>query len=239
MRRIAFIALASLLTTAASAAGDATAPAAPPPAGAATATTTPAKAGQPSTLHFDINGLAAPISGRLPESLQLTAPRDVRVNLKAIAKRCSNESAKLNECPAASLIGKGQLVVEVIQQDKGSRQVSIPLTVYLHSSNKILAEARVLGWQVVPGTLSRHGGLVITFDPLPAGPPFAGVSYALNRITMNLGATRVLKKGKRRTKLTMIRNPSRCSGSWLSSLALTFRDGTTTQQIPTPIRCSK
>ena len=98
MRRIALIAVASLLAAAPSAAADAT----------ATATATPAKPGQPSTLHFDINGLAAPISGRLPKTLQLTAPRGVRVNLKAIAKRCSNESAKLNECPAASLIGKGQ-----------------------------------------------------------------------------------------------------------------------------------
>ncbi|MGZ4232699.1 MAG: hypothetical protein ACXVVQ_14885 [Solirubrobacteraceae bacterium] len=239
MRRIALIALASLLTTASSAAGDATTPAAPPSAAAATATTTPTKPGKPSTLHFDIDGLAAPISGRLPRSLQLTAPPDVRVNLKAIAKRCSNESAKLNECPAASLIGKGKLVVEVIQQGKGSRQVSIPLTVYLHSSNKILAVARVLGWQVVPGTLSTHGGLVILFDPLPAGPPFAGVSYTLNRITMNLGGTRVLKKRKRRTKLTMLRNPATCGGSWPSSVALTFRDGTPTQQIPTPIGCSK
>jgi hypothetical protein len=227
MRRFALIAVASLLAAAPSAIAD------------ATTTASPAKAGQPSTLHFDINGVAAPISGRLPKALQLTAPRGVRVNLKAIAKRCSSESAKLNECPAASLIGKGQLVVEVIQQGKGMRQVSIPLTVYLHSSTRILAVARVLGWQVVPGTLSTRGGFVVSFDPLPAGPPFAGVSYTLNRIIISLGGTRVVKKGKRRTKLTLLRNPAKCSGSWNSSVALTFRDGSPTQQIPTPIGCSK
>jgi hypothetical protein len=221
--------VASLLAAAPSAAADAT----------ATATANPATAGQPFTLHFDINGLAAPISGRLPKALQLTAPSGVRVNLQAIAKRCSGESAKLNECPAGSQFGKGKLIVTVNQQGKGSRDVTIPLTVYLHSSNSILAVAEVLGWQVVPATLNTRNGLVVRFDPLPAGPPFAGVSYTLKRITMDLGATRVLKKGKRRTKLTLIRNPPTCSGSWLSSVALTFRDGSLTQQIPTPIPCLK
>lgn len=227
MHRIALIALASLLAAAPSAAAD------------ATATATPAKAGQPSTLHFDINGLAPPISGRLPKALQLSALPGFKVNLQAIAKRCSGESAKLNECPAGSQFGKGELTIGVTQQGNASRDVTIPLTVYLHSSNSILAVAEVLGWQVVPATLSTRNGLVVRFDPLPAGPPFAGVSYTLKRITIDLGASRVIKKGKRRTKVTLIRNPARCSGSWPSSVALTFRDGSPGQQIPTPMACSK
>ncbi len=234
MRRFALIAAASLLAAAPSVAADA-AEVAP----SAAATATPTKAGQPSTLRFDINGLAAPISGRLPKALQLNAPPGVRVNLQAVSKRCSEESAKLNECPAGSQFGKGKLIVTVSQQGKGSRDVSIPLTVYLHSRNSILAVAEVLGWQVVPATLNIRNGLVVRFDPLPAGPPFTGVSYTLKRITINLGASRIIKKGKRRTKVTLIRNPARCSGSWASSVALTFRDGTPTQQISTPIGCSR
>jgi hypothetical protein len=239
MHRIALIAVASLLAAGQSAAADGTATAAPPTGAAATATATPAKAGKPSTLRFDIDGLAAPFSGRLPQALQLTAPTGARVNLRAIAKRCSGESAKLNECPARSQLGKGKLIVTVNQQGKAPRDVTIPLTVYLNSRNRILAVAKVLGWQVVPATLNTRNGLVVRFDPLPAGPPFEGVSYTLKRITIDLGASRMIKKGKRKTKVTLIRNPASCSGSWLSSVALTFRDGTPTQQIPTPIGCSK
>lgn len=227
MHRVALIAVASLLAAAPSAAAD------------ASATATPAKAGQPSKLHFDINGLAAPISGRLPEALQLTAPVGVGVNLKAVSKRCSAESAKLNECPRDSQIGKGKLIIGVNVQGKAPREVSIPLTVYLHSSTSILAVAKVLGWQVVPATLSTRNGLVVRFDPLPAGPPFAGVSYTLERITIDFGASRTIKKHKRRTKVTLIRNPAGCSGSWTASVALTFRDGSPTQQIPTPMACTK
>jgi len=227
MYRIALVAVTSLLAAAPSAAAD------------ATATATPARAGQPSTLHFDINGLAPPISGRLPKSLQLSAPPGFKVNLNAIAQRCSEETAKLNECPRGTQFGKGKLIVGVTQQGKASRDVTIPLTVFLHSSNSLLAVAKVFGWQVVPATLNTRNGLLVRFDPLPAGPPFAGVSYTLKRITIDLGASRVIKKGKRRTKVTLLRNPSRCGGSWLSSVALTFRDGTPTQQIPTPMACSK
>ncbi len=186
-----------------------------PAAALTTAVATPAKAGKPSTLHFDIDGAAPPISGRIPQTLQFKTPPGFRVNLQAIAKRCSEESAKLNECPAASLLGKGALVVGVTTPTQ-VRTVTIPLNVYLHSSTRILSVAKVFGWQVVPGTLVSHNGLVVSFSALPQGPPFQGVTYALDRITLDFGATRVITKrvGKsvRRRRLYLIKEPGGLHG---------------------------
>jgi hypothetical protein len=215
--------------------------AAAPAAALTAATATPDKAGKPSSLHFDIDGLAAPIGGRIPLTLQLKTSPGFRVNLQAIAKRCSQESAKLNECPAASRFGRGVLVVGVTTP-QGVRTVTIPLYVYLHSNTKILAIARVFGWQVVPATLDAHHGLVVRFDPLPQGPPFAGITYALKRITLDFGATRMISKRAgtrvRKTRVSLIRNPTRCRGSWSSSVVLTFKVGPAAS-LGTPTACSK
>ena len=227
MRKIALITVAGLLGAAA------------PAIALTTTTATPRKAGQPSTLHFDIDGVAPPVSGRLPESLTVSAP-GFRVSLNAIAKRCSEESAKLNECPAGSRIGSGSLVVAVTASGK-VRIVTIPLSVYLHSNKSILTIAKVFGWQVVPATLDTRHGLVVRFDPLPAGPPFPGVSYALNRITLNFGATRVVKRHgpiAKARRIGLLRNPLSCRGSWPVTVTLGFRDATVAP-IATSTMCSK
>jgi hypothetical protein len=126
------------------------------------------------------------------------------------------------------------------------RTVTIPLNVYLQSSTRILTIARVFGWQVIPATLDTHKGLAVRFDPLPARPPFPGVTYTLERITLSFGAARVIRKrvrahgGTRMTRphVYLINNPARCTGSWLSSVLLTFRDGTTAP-LATPTTCVK
>jgi hypothetical protein len=219
------------------------------PAGAqGTASVTPANAGKPSTLHYDVDGLAPPIDGRLPSALQLTAPSGFRMDLDALAKRCSEQAAKLNECPRGSLMGTGSLQVIVTAPD-GVREVDIALSVYLQSRTRILAVAYVFGWQVVPATLDREDGIVIDFDPLPTGPPFPGVSYALKRITLDFGATRVIRKrkvrrvgGKRRVRIVkrrahLITNPRKCEGTWELSIALRFPDGSVTP-LATPTTCT-
>ena len=144
----------------------------------------PATPGKASTLHFEVDGLAPGLDGRLPTALELTAP-GFETNLKALAKRCREQAAKLNECPRKSRMGKGFLLVEVTAPD-GIRDVNIPINVYLHSKSRILAVAFVFGWRVVPATISTDGGITIGFDPLPAGPPFEGVTYRLNSIRVRL-----------------------------------------------------
>lgn len=235
MRRIVLLTTLALLGTAA-------------PAGAqATSTATPDRAGKASRLHFEVDGLASPIDGRLPSALKMTAP-GFKTNLKALSRRCSEQAAKLNECPRGSLMGKGFLLVGVTAPD-GVRDVKIAIRVYLHSRTRILAVAFVFGWRVVPATLSTKGGLVVDFDPLPAGPPFPGVSYTLKRISLDIGAKRVIRKrtvtrvsGERRARVTkrrvhLIQNPQACSGSWDSSVSLRFPDGSVTP-LAAPTECS-
>jgi hypothetical protein len=219
------------------------------PAGAqGTSSASPDAAGKASTLHFEVDGLAPPIGGRLPSALALTAPSGFRLNLAALSKRCSEQAAKLNECPGRSRMGSGSLQVIVTAPD-GVRDVTIPINVYLHSRSRILAVAFVFGWRVVPGTLSARDGIVVDFDPLPAGPPFEGVSYTLKRISFDFGAKRVIKKrtvrrvnGKRRVRVTkrrvdLITNPRTCGGSWASSITLRFPDGAVTP-LAAPTTCS-
>jgi hypothetical protein len=237
MRKIVLIVIVGLLGASASASAQ------------TTGSATPKGAGRPSVLHFNIDGAAAPIGGRLPRAMEVQAPAGFQVTPQAVAQRCTQESAKLNECPAGSRLGRGSLVVSVTAPNAGAvtvRTVTIPLLVYVHSGTKILAVAKVFGWQVVPGTLSTHSGFTIGFDPLPAGPPFPGVTYALKGITLNLGATRVVKKrvktqhGTRASsqRLNYFRNPPSCHGGWKSSVSLTFRDGTAAQ-LSVPVPCSK
>jgi hypothetical protein len=220
------------------------------PAGAqGTASVTPATAGKPSTLHFEVDGLAPPIAGRLPSAMQLTAPSGFRMNLDALSKRCGEQAAKLNECPKGSQMGNGSLEVIVTAPD-GVREVVIPVDVYLHSRKRILAVAFVFGWRLVPATLDATGGFLVDFDPLPAGPPFPGVSYQLKRITFDFAADRVVRKrkvtrvrGERRVRrvkrrVHLITNPRRCEDSWALSMSLRFPDGSVTP-LATPATCSK
>jgi len=236
MRRIVMLTIAGLMATAA------------PAGGQTTSAATPNGAGKASTLHFEVDGLAPPINGRLPSAMDLAAASGFKLNLKAVARRCSEQSAKLNECPRRSLIGKGLLLVEVTTPD-GVRDASIDLNVYLHSRTRILAVAYVFGWQVVPGSLSVAPGIVVTFDPLPTGAAFPNVSYRLKRISLDIGAKRVIKQrrvrrvnGRRRVRVTkrrvaLIRNPATCRRSWPSSVSLRFPDGSAAS-LAAPMACS-
>jgi hypothetical protein len=231
MRRIILLAIAGLLATAG------------PAAAQATSKATPNRAGKPTKLHFELDGLASPIDGRLPSAVRLEAP-GFKANLKALSRRCSQQAAKLNECPRGSLMAKGSLLIGVTEPN-GTRDVDIAVNVYLHSRRQIYAVAYVLGWRVVPATLRTKGGLVVDFDPLPEAPPFEGVSYRFKSITFDFGAKRVIRKrsrgarrGARRVRVHLLRNPRRCRGSWASSISVRFPDGSG-NPFAAPTTCSR
>jgi len=228
MRRIVLLTVAGLLGIAG------------PAAAQATSTASPNAAGKPSKLHFEIDGLASPIDGRLPSALRLTAPR-FKVNLEALSKRCSAEAAKLNECPRGSLMGTGSLLIEVTAPD-GVRDVDVAVKVYLHSRTRIFAVAYVFGWRVVPATLNTRRRFVVDFDPLPEAPPFEGVSYTLKRIWFTFNAKRVIRQrtrsGVKRRRVHLINNPATCSGRWPSLVSLRFPDGSE-NPFAAPTRCSR
>src|SRR5215212_1047234 len=91
------LALAGSLVTSVSASADATGNATPAVAG-----------GKATTVAWAVDGLAPPVSGRIPRSLVVTAP-GFRLDRRAVAKRCRELQAKLNECPRKSKIGTGTL----------------------------------------------------------------------------------------------------------------------------------
>jgi hypothetical protein len=233
MRRIVLLTIAAFLGIAA------------PAAAQATSAATPDGAGRASKLQFDLDG--AGIGGRLPSALQLTAP-GFRVDLRAVAKRCSEQSAKLNECPRRSRIGTGLLLIGVTTAGQ-TRDARIDVKVYLQSRTKILAVAYVFGWQVIPATLNTAGGLDVRLDPLPTGAAFPNVTYALEHVSFDFTAKRVIKHrkvrrvgGRRRVtikkrRVQLVHNPSTCDASWPSSLTVTFQDGTVTP-LAAPTPCS-
>jgi hypothetical protein len=223
------------------------------PAGAqAIATATPPKAGGPTKLHFDIDGLQDPVSQRIPSALTFSAPAGFTLDTRAFSARCSRQHAILNECPGGSAMGTGTLVIGVTLAE-GARDATFPLHAYMSTGNKMWMIAYVTGWRIVPGTiLVSADGLSLVFDPLPTPPPFENVSYAFKRITLDVGATRVIKKvvrakqkrGSKRqrarvkkTRVDLIHAPAQCPGNWPASVTLTFPDGSGLP-LPAPMPCA-
>jgi hypothetical protein len=240
MRRIVLLAVAGALAV-------------PAPAGAqAIATASPNAPGRGTKLHFDLDATAPPVAGRVPSALAVSGPAGSTLDFKAAGKRCSKLRATLNECRRESRIGTGSLVIQVNAPTEygGVRDVHVPLTLYLQSNTSLLAVAFLAGYRVVPGTISRSGGFAMTFDPLPKPPEFAQVAYALKRITLDVGVSRLVIRGKpsktrgqrrhaaRRTRVYLVRTPAQCTGTWASSVTLTFPDGTTTV-VDAPMTCSQ
>jgi hypothetical protein len=126
---------------------------------------------------------------------------------------------------------------------------------YLRSNNALYGVTFLAGTRVVPGTLVTTNGLGVVFNPLPTPPVFAQVTYALESITLDLGAShrvvtvthKKVRKGKghgrrrkrivKRRTLNVIHNPRTCTtGSWPAMVSLSFPDHTATA-IATPIAC--
>jgi hypothetical protein len=217
----------------------------------ATATATPTRAGKASTVHFNIDGAAGPINGRIPSALTLTTPPGFTFNRAAAPKQCTETDAHLNECPAASQIGSGSLVINVNYVGHPPRNVTFKLKMYRQSSTKFLGVTFLAGTRVVPGFLSTSSGVGLRFDPLPTPPVFAQVTYALVNININLGVTRrvtktVKHKHGKHVRIThktvvnsLIRNPTTCAGgTWAASSSLVFADGTSVT-LPAPITCTR
>jgi hypothetical protein len=227
------------------------------PARAQTASSsTPSTAGKAGVLRFSLDATQPPVNGLVPRVLVLRAP-GFRYDPRAVVGRCTKQLAVLNECPPSSRIGDGGLVIHVMTPD-GERDVTPTLDLYLEqgSTKRVLALAFVAGYRVVPGTIDTSGGAVtLRFDPLPAPPAFAGVTYAMRSIKVRVGAHRTVtryrtvtirRKGKvvrrvrrvlSRKRLDLLHNPATCAGSWPSSMLLGFPDASQlTVPVPTPCR---
>jgi hypothetical protein len=216
----------------------------------ATAAATPNLVGKASHIQFNVDGTEAPISSRIPTALSMTTPAGFTFNRRAVPKRCGHTSAALNECPVASQVGTGSLVIRVTYVGK-SHDVTFNLRMYLRSNHALYGVTFLAGVRVVPGTLVTTNGVGVVFNPLPNPPVFAQVTYALESITLNLGASHRVRtvthkkvKGKRkriikRRILNVIQNPQTCTtGSWPATVSLSFPDSAPTT-LTTPIACRR
>jgi hypothetical protein len=222
------------------------------PAGAqTTGTAEPAVAGgKPTTVAWAVDGLAPPVSARIPGSLVVAAP-GFKLDRRAVAKRCGEQQAKLNECPKKSKIGTGTLTILVYlpENTPGGARVNervFDIVFYHGKGEKVLAVTDFIGIRVIPGRLIQSGGVRLTFDPLPTPPEIPGleIRYEFKGVSAQLGAKRTVVKrvgrhGQRRKfRYSLVRTPKTCDGgSWAATATLGFPDGTTLP-LPTPMNCS-
>jgi hypothetical protein len=227
------LALVGCLVTAASASADSTASATPAVAG-----------GKATTVDWTVDGLAPPVSGRIPRSLEVAAP-GFMLDRRAVAKRCRELKAKLDECPRKSKIGTGTLTIVVHRPDRVN-EVTFDIALYHGKGTSVLAVTDFIGIRVVPGRLTKSGGVRVAFDPLPTPPEIPGIeiSYQFKGASVRLGAERKVVKRlghrrKRRTfRYSLVRTPKKCdTGSWAATATLGFPDDTTLP-LPTPIACT-
>jgi hypothetical protein len=232
VRAALLLALAGCLATAASASADATGSATPRVAG-----------GKATTLAVDVDGLAPPVSARVPRSLLVTAP-GFKLDRRAVALRCKELQAKLNECPKKSKIGAGTLTI-IVHRPDADNEVAFDVALYHGPGTKVLAVTDFIGIRVIPAQLIASGGVKLSFDPLPEPPVLPGVeiTYEFRGVSVRLGAKRKVVKrvGPRRKRRTithsLVSTPEACKGgSWASTATLGFPDGASVQ-LPTPMAC--
>ena len=220
------------------------------PAGAqAVGTATPGVAGEkPTRVSWAVDGTVPPVAGRIPSSLVMTAP-GFALDRRAVAKRCRQEEATLDECPKGSKLGTALMTILVTRPDGTINPLGIDITLYEGPKAEVFAVAFLVGNRVVPGKLERTAdGIALTFDPLPEPPAIPGVSYAFQGVSAELGVTRKVvkrvkvkgrKQRKRKTvRRHLVRTPARCAaGTWAATATLTFPD-TTSVLLPAPMTCT-
>jgi hypothetical protein len=228
------VAVAGCLATAAAASAQTTGSARPAVAG-----------GKPTTVAWDVDGLAPPVSGRIPRSLVVTAP-GFKLDRRAIAKRCSELKAKLNECPRKSKIGTGTLTIVVHRPDRVN-EVTFDVVLYQGKGTRILAVTDFIGIRVIPGRLTAAGGVRLSFDPLPEPPIIPGITitYEFKGVSARLGTSRKVvrrvgpRHKRRAVRYSLVRTPNKCNtNGWPASATLGFPDGSSTR-LATPMACTR
>ena len=214
----------------------------------ATSTATPNAPGKGASLTFDVDATLPPVAGKVPKALSFTAP-GFRFDPKAVARRCKPLQSTLDECPAKSRIGGGTLAIQVNALGQ-LRVTEIPIDFYLRNSRAVYAITKISVTRATPGTISNTGDAVsFAFTDLPDPPAFPNVTYALQRVTIQLGVSRKVttvvrkkKKGRKAKKRTtthaLLRTPTACdvTGAWASTVGFGYADGTT-EAVPTPMGC--
>lgn len=201
----------------------------------------PDLAGKGSRLILDIPG-GESAGGARPTSSVLGLQRGFVIDVRARRARCTTQQAEAFACPAASRIGAGYALAYATGAlvPGGARTYRAELDAFLAPRQRRGDLARVVISVFEPENKLRgnvYGRLVsrprqafgqqLRFDALPgAGEPPPGVEVTLQRLHLEVGAFRAVRRNRRRIRFTLIRNPQRCGGSWKARGRVGFADGT-------------
>ena len=214
----------------------------------------PNVAGRASELRIDLGEEA--LAGRSsnderPRSLHLQGTRGLRINPRAVARRCTDEQADAYNCPERSRIGRGTA--------EGRAEAGLIGTDFTADIDVFLAPRRQAGdiagvvvqvrepqsgerfsvkGRIIPLADGPFGS-ELRFEGLDGGgqlPP--GVTVTLRRVQLTAGARRVVRRrvtvrrgGKRRRvtrrfRYTLLRNPRTCTSPWPYRLRVVYSDRT-------------
>ena len=227
---------------------------------------TPNTAGAGSTVHIEIGGAAAELSGQIPESIALGVQRGFAFDARAVAVRCTGTAVTSGACPAQSRIGSGQAVVHA----GGFLNADIQATIDVFLADRVqpadvasavvVVSAAGLSGVVRTRILALAGGPVgyeVRLEGIAAAvPAVPGVSFSLKSLSLDLGARRkttktttkrvrvtrngrrvtVRRKVRKRVTYHLLRNPKTCPGAW--GVRLTLRVAGTDRQSDVAVPCN-
>ena len=202
---------------------------------------TPNTAGAGSRVHIDVSGLAPELAGSLPQSVTLGVQRGFKLDVRAVAARCTGGALTTGKCPAKSRIGTGQAIVTT----RGLLNQDIPATIDVFLADRVqpsdVASAVVVFGAVGASRVVRTRllapatgpvGYELRFDGIAdAVPAIPGVAFGLRSLSLDLGARRrvttttykrvrvnrdgrrvtVRRKVTRRVTYNLLRNPKTCT----------------------------
>lgn len=184
----------------------------------------PDGAGQKSHIIFRAN-LSKDLNrgGRTARSIVFRFARGFSINRGAVRTRCSSGQARAHSCPVASQIGAASFVTTVRE---GAQQVAGQVKLYLGTAQRAAGGAVKADVQAGGHRRSTTGQLVHINDSVYAyelriDNLSSAAGGSVERIHADVGA--IHNSGGRRVSL--ITNPSICSGGWHYGVAVTYTDG--------------
>jgi hypothetical protein len=170
-----------------------------------------AKAG--SRVHIEVGGAAPELAGGLPESVALGIQRGFKLDVHAVAARCTGDALTTGKCAATSRIGSGQAIVRT----SGFLNQDIPATLDVFLAAPVQAGDFASAVVVISAVgLSRAVrtrllapatgpfGYELRLEGIAAAvPAVPGLTFALKSLTLDLGASRkVTKTTYKRVRVT-------------------------------------
>jgi hypothetical protein len=168
------------------------------PAPSGTATAQPNTPAQPSHIVIDAKGSAGGVGASVPSGVTIAVYRAFKLDLDAVAERCTDAQASSFTCPPDSQVASGS--VSGTASSAGFQQpFSGTIEAFLGPTRggdlaDVFVEVDVAGKHGGRGQLVAVSdptfGYELRFDPLPQASLPPGFSATVNELSVNIGAMR-------------------------------------------------